>query len=44
MADGKMEQIAEPTKRFSVRDLFGIDTDMEVYGFGERGDRVPEID
>ena len=44
MADGKMEQIAEPTKRFSVRDLFGIDTDMEVYGFAERGDRVPEID
>ena len=44
MADGKMEQIAEPTKRFSVRDLFGIDTDREVDGFGERGDRVPEID
>ena len=44
MADGKMEQFAEPTKRFSVRDLFGIDTDMEVYGFAERGDRVPEID
>ncbi len=43
MADGKME-MNEPNKRFSVRDLFGFETDMEVYGFAERGDRVPEID
>jgi len=44
MADGMIEQVIEPTKRFSVRELFGIDTDMEVYGFPERADRVPEID
>jgi len=44
MEDGKMIDTGEPTKRFSVRELFGIDTDMEVYGFAERADRVPAID
>jgi cobaltochelatase CobS len=44
MADGEMNKSETPNKRFSVRDLFGFDTDMEVYGFAERGDRVPEID
>ncbi len=34
----------EPTKRHSVREVFGIDTDMEVYGFAESNDRVPELD
>lgn len=43
MADGTMD-IAQPNKRFSVRELFGLDTDMEVYGFADRGERVPEID
>jgi len=36
--------LGEPNKRFSVRDLFGIETDMEVYGFSGRTDRVPAID
>ena len=46
MADGGMEMDmpAEPTLNMSVRDLFGIDTDMSVKGFAERGDRVPDID
>ena len=44
MADGGMEMAAEPTRDFSVRDLFGIDTEMTVKGFEERSDRVPDID
>jgi len=34
----------EPTEEISVREVFGIDTDMKVKAFAERGDRVPEID
>ncbi len=33
-----------PTEDISVRDVFGIDTDMTVKGFMEPSDRVPEID
>jgi cobaltochelatase CobS len=35
---------ARPTEEVSVRDAFGIDTDMKVRAFAERADRVPEID
>ena len=41
--DGGME-MAEPTVDMSVRDLFGIDSDMTVKGFAEPTDRVPDID
>jgi cobaltochelatase CobS len=44
MADGARETPARPTEEISVRDVFGIDTDMRVKGFAERTDRVPEID
>jgi cobaltochelatase CobS len=44
MADGGLEMLAEPTLDMSVRDLFGIDTDLTVKGFAERTDRVPDID
>ncbi|WP_234455295.1 cobaltochelatase subunit CobS [Thermohalobaculum xanthum] len=45
MADGGNRNPAElPTVEYSVRDLFGIDTDMTVKGFAEPTDRVPEID
>lgn len=44
MADGAMEMAAEPTKKISVRDVFGIDSDMEVLAFSEATDRVPEFD
>ena len=44
MADGGMEMLAEPTVDLSVRDLFGIDTDLTVKGFAEPTDRVPDID
>ena len=43
MADGNLD-MQEPNASVSVRDIFGIDTDMQVKGFAERSDRVPEID
>ena len=43
MADGSMD-IVKPTEEISVREVFGIDTDMTVKGFAERTERVPEID
>jgi cobaltochelatase CobS len=35
---------AKPTEDISVREVFGIDSDMVIKGFAEKGDRVPEID
>ena len=34
----------EPDKSVSVRDLFGIDTDMMVPAFSEADERVPDLD
>jgi cobaltochelatase CobS len=33
-----------PDRMLSVRDVFGIDTDLKVPAFGERDDHVPEVD
>ena len=33
-----------PDTSVSVRDVFGIDSDLEVPAFRERDDHVPEID
>ena len=44
MADGNLDVMAEPTEDISVRDVFGIDTDMMVKGFAHNSDRVPEVD
>jgi cobaltochelatase CobS len=44
MADGLLDINAKPTEAISVRDVFGIDTDMIVHGFDEPSDRVPAID
>lgn len=44
MADGSMDLGAKPTEDISVREVFGIDTDMKVKGFADRSDRVPELD
>jgi cobaltochelatase CobS len=44
MADGTLDPNAKPTEDVSVREVFGIDTDMVVKGFAERHDRVPEFD
>ncbi|MEP3033776.1 MAG: cobaltochelatase subunit CobS, partial [Pseudoruegeria sp.] len=35
---------AKPTEEISVREVFGIDTDMTVKGFADRSSRVPELD
>ena len=44
MADGLIDITAKPTEEISVREVFGIDTDMKVKGFAERMGRVPDID
>jgi len=44
MADNAMDINAKPEKDISVRDVFGIDTDMVVKGFTDRTERVPEED
>ncbi|MEM1360433.1 MAG: cobaltochelatase subunit CobS [Pseudomonadota bacterium] len=44
MADGAMDLSAKPSEEISVRDVFGIDTDMKVKAFAEPSDRVPEFD
>ncbi|MEQ6248406.1 cobaltochelatase subunit CobS [Sulfitobacter sp. HNIBRBA3233] len=44
MADGALDINATPTKEISVREVFGIDTDMVVKGFAEATERVPEFD
>ncbi|MDF1728664.1 MAG: cobaltochelatase subunit CobS [Sulfitobacter sp.] len=44
MADGTLDIDTKPTEEVSVRDVFGIDTDMVVKGFSEATSRVPEHD
>lgn len=44
MDDLTPNSVAAPTVQISVRESFGIDTNMTVMGFAEGGDRVPEID
>jgi len=44
MADGAGETTMKPTEEISVREVFGLDSDMRVHGFVDRSDRVPEID
>ncbi|MEL6645805.1 MAG: cobaltochelatase subunit CobS [Pseudomonadota bacterium] len=44
MADGSMDTVTKPTEEISVRDTFGIDSDMVIKGFAEATDRVPELD
>ena len=39
-----LDTIAKPTEEISVREVFGVDTDMKVKGFAERIDRVPDLD
>ena len=44
MAHGMIDIGAKPTEDVSVREVFGIDSDMVIKGFAEKGDRVPKID
>lgn len=37
-------QIQQPDRLVSARELFGIDSDLQVPAFSERDDHVPEID
>ena len=39
-----LDSPAKPTEEISVREVFGIDSDMHVKAFAERGDRVPDLD
>ena len=36
--------MASPDKIVKVRDLFGVDSDMEVPAFSEADERVPDLD
>ena len=44
MADGSIDAATKPTEEISVREVFGIDSDMMVKGFAERTERVPDLD
>jgi cobaltochelatase CobS len=44
MAEIMLEQNAKPSEDISVREVFGIETEMKVRGFAERSERVPEFD
>ncbi|MGI1661107.1 cobaltochelatase subunit CobS [Palleronia sp. KMU-117] len=44
MADGMIDQNAKPSEEVSIREVFGIDSDMIVRAFPERTQRVPELD
>ena len=39
-----MDHNAKPTEDISVRDVFGLESDMMVKGFEEPSERVPEVD
>ena len=39
-----MDVNAKPTEEISVREVFGIDSDMEVPAFSEADERVPDLD
>ena len=44
MADHNLDIETHPTEDISVREVFGIDTDMIVKGFADPTDRVPVVD
>ncbi len=39
-----MDKHVKPTEEISIREVFGVDSDMLVKGFEDRSDRVPDID
>lgn len=44
VAAEKLPSIDMPENRVSVRDVFGIDSDMQVPAFAERTEHVPDVD
>ena len=43
MADGTIN-LGTPTRNINLQEVFGIDADMDVKGFADCTDRVPEVD
>jgi len=39
-----LDTAVKPTEEISVREVFGVETDMKVKAFAEATDRVPELD
>ena len=44
MDGSDLKLVVEPNRRISVRETFGINADLEVVGFEESSDRVPDFD
>ncbi|WP_417599984.1 cobaltochelatase subunit CobS [Pararhodobacter oceanensis] len=44
MSDSTAKPTEKPSEEISVREVFGIDSDMMVKGFAEKTDRVPALD
>lgn len=44
MADGAMDINAKPTEDISIREVFGVESDMVVKGFADTSERVPDLD
>ena len=44
MTDNTKDLNKKPNREISVREAFGIETDMVVKGFEDKSDRVPDID
>ena len=44
MTDNTKDLNKKPNREISVREVFGIETDMVVKGFEDKSDRVPDID
>jgi hypothetical protein len=45
MADGNLDPMMKPTEEISVREVFGIDSDMKAKAFPKgANDRVPVVD
>ncbi|MBL4812137.1 MAG: cobaltochelatase subunit CobS, partial [Rhodobacteraceae bacterium] len=44
MAHEMVDIDSKPTEDVSVRDVFGVETDMAVKAFAESSERVPELD
>ncbi|MGH1577635.1 cobaltochelatase subunit CobS [Planktotalea sp.] len=44
MAEEMLDIDTKPTEDISVREVFGLDTDMVVKGFADRTARVPDLD
>jgi cobaltochelatase CobS len=44
MSKTDTKQLGMPDTKLSVRQVFGIDTDMDVMGYGKADDHVPDLD